>query len=84
MDDWRLSNGGKYLEGLSWSWKPYKSYRENWDHDHCEMCMMKFTITSDYEKDDLTEGYSSSDNYRWLCEKCFNDFKETYKWEIKP
>ena len=84
MEDWRLKNGGEYLKGLSWSWKAYKAYRDNWDHDHCELCMAKFTEGSENNANDLAEGYSANNNYRWICEGCFNDFKDLYRWNKEP
>ena len=26
--------------------------------------------------------YSTTDSYRWICERCFNDFKGMFKWEV--
>ena len=79
-DDWRLANPQEYLKGLTFSWKKYTRYREGWDHDHCEFCRAKFMETAG--KDILTEGYVSTDNYRWICKSCFDDFKEMFQFKI--
>ena len=50
----------------------YSSFREGWDHDHCEMCGAKFGRT----KGDLRYGYVTSDDYHWVCETCFADFRD--------
>ena len=40
-DDWRLQGQDKYVYGRAWTWKPYRKYREGWDHDHCAFCGTK-------------------------------------------
>jgi len=47
----------------------------NLDHDHCEFCNKKFTENLDGT---LQEGYTTIDNYRWICSGCFKDFKEMF------
>jgi hypothetical protein len=79
-DDWRLANGGNYLQDLVLFWRPYTQYRPDWDHDHCELCMAKFVETPQHDSDDLTEGYCTEDRYRWICRTCFDDFKDHYQW----
>jgi hypothetical protein len=33
----------------------------------------------------LHEGYCTIDNYHWICETCFHDFKDMFKWKVvKP
>lgn len=79
-DDWRLANGGGYLNDLLLSWKAYTRYGDTWDHDHCELCMCKFVEAPKNDGDALTEGYSTPDKYRWVCKDCFDDFKDLYRW----
>jgi hypothetical protein len=78
--DWRLQGQEKYLKGLTLYFSKYKAYRKDWDHDHCEFCSAKFTETN--EPDTLTEGYTTSDSYRWICKPCFEDFKDLFEWKI--
>jgi hypothetical protein len=33
-NDWRLRGQQKVLQGKAWTWKKYKKYRADWDHDH--------------------------------------------------
>jgi hypothetical protein len=63
-NDWRLTNQADYLHGCVWTWKPYKRYRADWEHDHCEFCHAKFMEPG--TPDTLHEGYSTQDNYRCL------------------
>ncbi len=77
-NDWRLQGQEKYLKGGTLYWKKYLPYRDGWDHDHCEFCSIKFTEIK--KQDSLQEGYSTEDNYRWICKQCFIDFKDLFKW----
>ena len=78
-NDWRLTNQMKYLKGLTLYYKAYTKYRDDWDHDHCEFCGIKFM---EPPHDALHEGYATQNNYRWICKECFEDFKEMFEWEL--
>lgn len=79
-NDWRLQGQEKYLKGISLQWKKYAKHSENWDHEHCEFCHDKF-MEEDYP-DVLHEGYTNEDSSRWICEQCFEDFKDLFDWEV--
>lgn len=79
--DWRLSGQERYLKGVPLIWKAYKRYSDSWDHDHCEFCWAKFS--EEPAPDLLTEGYSTLDNYRWICEHCFEDFRDLFEWRTE-
>lgn len=78
MEDWRLQGQEKYLKGVVLQRKKYQRYRENWEHDHCEFCGAKFTEST---SDARHIGYSTLDNYHWICDGCFNDFKDWFEWK---
>lgn len=78
IEDWRNTGQEDYLMGVKLFLKKYTTYREGWDHDHCEFCMAKFSVLI---ADCFTEGYATEDDYRWICKQCFEDFKEHFKWE---
>lgn len=80
-DDWRLQGQEDYLMGIKLRFEKYKAYSEKWDHDHCEFCWQEFRVSCDPDLE--TEGYTTEDNYRWICKKCFEDFKEMFKWAIE-
>jgi hypothetical protein len=82
QEDWRLSNGGDFLNDLAFSKQAYTRYREDWDHDHCELCFAEFVEPPSVEEGVLFKGYCTNDRYRWVCEGCFNDFKTHYRWQI--
>ena len=79
MSDWRLQGQEEYLTGVSLVKKRYRRYRENWEHDHCEFCWRRFSENPG----DLNEGYATEDEYRWICEDCYQDFKEQFRWTVK-
>jgi len=81
-DDWRLAGQEKYLKNVTLVKRAYRRYPNNpeWDHDHCAFCHAKFMV-EDYP-DVLHEGYSTEDEYYWVCEKCVQDFREHFGWMI--
>ena len=77
--DWRLQGQEKYLAEKEFRFKTYMLRTTKTDHDHCEFCNSKF---SENIPDTLHEGYTTLDNYRWVCSKCFSDFKEWFKFKL--
>ena len=79
IEDWRCTGEETWLMGIKLYPKRYKTYRDGWDHDHCEFCMAKFSVLI---PDCLTEGWATEDDYRWICKDCFEDFKDHFKWQV--
>jgi len=79
LDDWRLTDQEKYLMGVTLSYRRWFSLSSTWEHDHCEFCNIKF---SDKITGCLTTGYTTIDNYRWICPQCFTDFKDIFFWKV--
>ena len=77
IQDCLTSRRFEYMRGVKLFWRPYQTKSEKWDHDHCEFCWAKFT--EDLE-DTLHEGYTTDDDYYWVCRDCFALFKDEYKW----
>jgi len=73
-NDWRLRNQDEYLMNVHLVFEKFDSSLR--DHDHCEFCWAKF---GDSEKD-LHYGYCTPDKYHWICEDCFRDFKDLFRW----
>ncbi len=78
MSDWRLQGQEKYLTGVVLVKKRYRKRSEEWEHDHCAFCWQKFSE----RPGDLNEGYATEDEYRWICETCYEDFKEQFRWTV--
>ena len=72
---WRLQGQEKYLGNKQlikvdiYSFKN-KMQKKDAFHEHCEFCMDKI--------ENLEEAYTTKNFYRWICPKCFNDFKESF------
>jgi hypothetical protein len=82
MADWRLNGQEKFLSGVSLIHRLYRRYPKNpdWDHDHCQFCFAKFMVED--LPDVLHVGYSTEDEYRWICESCFAEFKDRFRWTV--
>ena len=74
-NDWRLTNQMKYLFEKKLLHTHYTPFREGWEHDHCEFCSETIEQSADF-------AYCTTDKYHWICEECFNDFKEIFKWTV--
>ena len=74
-NDWRINNQGKYLYGKELECKAYEKVSETWDHDHCEFCWERIDSTT---HNAFTDGKG-----HWICEQCYEDFKEIFKWKNK-
>lgn len=77
MDDWRLTNQRDYLLKRRLKKCCFADFPQK-DHEHCSFCWEKFG----HGKDMLQNGYCTEDNYHWICEECFEDFKEMFHWEL--
>jgi hypothetical protein len=75
-DDWRRQGQEKLLSGVKLIYQKYKPFRKDWEHDHCEFCGIKFSL----DQNDINEGYATEDGYHWVCEECYNDFKDEFNW----
>ena len=76
-NDWRVTDQAEYLMAVKLIHCKFTSKIR--EHDHCEFCGIKF---SEHD-DDLREGYCTLDKYYWICDQCYHDFKDYFKWELK-
>lgn len=75
QNDWRLTNQMNYLFEKQLKHVYFQKHSESWDHEHCEFC--NETICNDKKME-----YCTIDDYHWICENCFNDFKDMFKWTV--
>jgi hypothetical protein len=75
--DWRLQGQERYLHRVQLTHRSYEPLGSN-DHDHCEFCSVKFTTKP--EPETMTEGYATADRSRWICGRCFTDFRHQFEW----
>jgi len=72
-NDWRLSGlQANYLHGELLRFSPYRPPRPGWKHDKCEFCWARFA--PERREGWVTEGFYTDDQ-RWICEPCYEDFK---------
>jgi hypothetical protein len=81
--DWRLPEKKRYLESAVLYWRPYAGETQ-FDHAHCAFCFQRFMDIDhpEYKR----EGYTTEDEHDWICDVCFQDFKDDFRWivEIGP
>lgn len=77
-NDWRLFHQKDYLMNKELVKSKYTKLSKKWDHDHCAFCWDKFSEN----EGDLTQGYCTIDRKYWICEECFNDFKEMFSFKV--
>ena len=80
IDDWRIMGQPGYLfQKVLHQIKffPY-SDDEYADHSHCEFCSDYFHL-----EDGLKKGYYEPESKSWICEECFQDFKDMFGWKLK-
>jgi hypothetical protein len=78
INDWRLMKQESYLANQKYIWKEWVTNNPKWDHDHCEFCGVKFGNLVGDEK----YGYTTKDDYYWVCKTCFEDFKVMFQFSI--
>jgi hypothetical protein len=79
-DDWRITNQESYLVDAVLFRRKYKQPSADWDHDHCEFCWVTF---SEHEQPEvLREGYTTLDEYHWICPTCVEDFETRFRWTV--
>jgi hypothetical protein len=79
-NDWRLTNQLAYLKGATLRRSAYRAYGDSWEHDHCEFCWAKFAEAGAPES--LEEGYTTQNEYHWICSTCFVDFEDLFEWKV--
>jgi hypothetical protein len=79
-EDWRLGGQERYLTGLTLFWRTWRETRPGWDHDHCEFCWVEFAARED--PDIQREGYTTDDEYHWICADCARDFRTRFDFTL--
>lgn len=72
--DWRLTNQMNYLSDKNLCHMKYQPFREGWEHDHCAFCVTTIDTSTG-------EAYCTTDHYHWICENCYGDFREMFRWK---
>ncbi len=69
------------MRGMKFIYKKFCAKKENRSHTHCEFCWHKFMENCNGVKDCSAHGFCSMDGRYWVCEQCFNDFREMLSWQ---
>lgn len=77
MDDWRINNQMDYMFRARLLHTTFAESSRG-DHEHCEFCWDKFGEGEGM----LHSGYCTLDGYRWICERCFQDFRDQFEWKV--
>jgi hypothetical protein len=78
-EDWRLQ-GQDFLRDELLRFESYAPQRRGSEHDHCEFCWTPFKSAP--REGVKHEGYVTQDR-RWICESCYEDFKLTFDWIVE-
>ena len=80
-DDWRLTgHQANYLHGELLRFSAYRPPRPGWTHDRCEFCWTRFHPQR--REGFVSEGFYTEDS-RWICEPCYEDFKIIFDWRLE-
>ena len=79
-NDWRLTNQIDYLYGKKLTFARFEPKPAS-DHEHCDFCWAKFGNGNEM----LHSGYytTTTTGVCWICEDCFNDFKDQFNWTVE-
>jgi hypothetical protein len=86
-NDWRegMRGSNPWLKGVKLHWMTYKKPSDTGDHDHCSFCWVRFIEADDViDSDDFIthEGYTTLDDYHWVCNDCLGYFKDEFEWVV--
>jgi hypothetical protein len=77
--DWRLQ-GQDWLREELLRYERYTPVRHGSEHDHCEFCWVPFRTRE--LPGTVGEGYVTQDR-RWICDTCYEDFKLMFEWVLE-
>ena len=80
-DDWRLRGQEEYLFDKSFIHKRFAAQNGHM-HKHCEFCWHKFMESCEGIKDCSNTGYCTEDGLYWVCESCYEDFKDCFHFHL--
>ena len=74
------------LKGASVYWR-LADDEIGWDDDKCIFCLTAFTVDDcpGTQQKGFHAGYVTRQKIRrWICELCFEDFKDLFHWKVMP
>lgn len=78
-DDWRIMGQESYLKGKTLQHRKFQNGLRHDEHqDQCDFCYSGLNE----DPENLTRAYYSAEEEVWICEECFNDFREHFDWTV--
>lgn len=78
-EDWRIAGQEGYLLDKKLIHMRFDRKLCVEDYDQCEFCWALF----DKDKDNPSMAYFQPEEKVWVCEECFNDFKQYFHWTVE-
>ena len=78
-DDWRIQGQEGYLLDKYLQHRRFDRKLCVADFDQCDFCWDCF----DEDRENPLFAYFEPEKKVWICEKCFNDFKEFFRWTVE-
>lgn len=78
-EDWRIAGQEGYLLDKKLIHMRFDRKLCVEDYDQCEFCWDVF----DEDKNNPKMAYFQPEEKVWVCEKCFNDFKQYFNWTVE-
>jgi len=83
VGDWRLMGQDRYLQGATLIFRKWTLDRPDWDHDHCAFCTVHIgDHVFEDDTDTQLEGWVTEDGMHWICNQCFEDFRQRFEWVV--
>jgi hypothetical protein len=85
LADFYLKDRGSDLKDATLHRRNYFLWQPNWDHDHCEFCATTFLVPgyAPEDSDVEREGWTTDDEYEWVCDQCFRWLRDQFKWKVR-
>lgn len=89
-NDWRNRGQEDYLMNVELRKKSFHANSPNStddprkynDHEHCDFCFKKIMENCGGMIDCDVDGYCTIDEKTWICNDCFNEFRNEFGWVI--
>jgi len=78
-NDWRLRGQEEYMLGLKFKQMNFTGVKL---HAHCEFCWHKFMEEPNGIEDCSNRGFFCQEKKYWVCEECFQEFRNMFDWEV--
>jgi len=82
QDDWRLHDQARYLQGATLHRARRLAVPDVCSDGHCEFCWEPIPGGDRLDRDPMSDAYATHRGDRWVCSRCFEDFKSLFAWVV--